>query len=394
MNPFLKCCLIGTVGILFCQLQSIAQLCTTRELGAREMKIIKFDTTSNAGLADNFYLWDVGQTIYVRFINGPENLQKQVMKIAREWEKFANIRFELTKAEASNIKIGFSSSKENFTLIGTEALQQEPGKLTMQLELLSPYDSFQLKRIVLHEFGHVLGLLHEHNNPADGINWEKDTLYRYYNQFGWNKEMVDNQVLGLYNIHYANGIFYDPKSIMHFPIAAWQTKDGYYKDWNTVISEGDKQIIGMLYPFDGIAGEVQPKVTVSNYSTLRIATDTIIKGIRFWPSFRINTAFASCNVAFAVMFYNSDGNPIWSNNEKYNVCNLSGSYREFCLAPNKKLSLNENNRDDFQLIMPFSHLPRVPDNTEILVVFNAFQKDRTGWHSIFRSNPFSFHLKK
>ena len=27
-------------------------------------------------------------------------------------------------------------------------------------------------RVVLHEFGHALGLIHEHQNPADGIEWD------------------------------------------------------------------------------------------------------------------------------------------------------------------------------------------------------------------------------
>ena len=35
-------------------------------------------------------------------------------------------------------------------------------------------------RVVLHEFGHALGLIHERQNPSGGIQWNKPVVYRYY----------------------------------------------------------------------------------------------------------------------------------------------------------------------------------------------------------------------
>jgi hypothetical protein len=33
---------------------------------------------------------------------------------------------------------------------------------------------------VIHEFGHALGLIHEHQNPSGGIQWNKPVVCRYY----------------------------------------------------------------------------------------------------------------------------------------------------------------------------------------------------------------------
>jgi hypothetical protein len=74
------------IGILFTQLQSIAQLCSSKESRAREMKLIRFDTTATESLLDNQIFWYVGQQIQVRFINGTPVQQAQVLTLAKEWE--------------------------------------------------------------------------------------------------------------------------------------------------------------------------------------------------------------------------------------------------------------------------------------------------------------------
>ena len=77
-----------------------------------------------------------------------------------------------------------------------------------------------------HEFGHALGMLHEQSYP-NGIKWNKDTVYKYYEKYqGWDKAKVDFNVLEASDFFYTNGTTYDPQSIMHYPVLAWQTVDG------------------------------------------------------------------------------------------------------------------------------------------------------------------------
>ena len=38
----------------------------------------------------------------------------------------------------------------------------------------------EYSRVVIHEFGHALGCIHEHQSPAADIPWDKEAVYRYY----------------------------------------------------------------------------------------------------------------------------------------------------------------------------------------------------------------------
>ena len=146
-----------------------AQMCTTKESKARESKVVKFDTTVGRGLADNFYLWDVGKQIQVRFMNGTPEQQAQVLALAKEWEKYANIKFVQAYAEPSNVRVEFGTEEENYSLLGSDADQGDASEHTMRLEFALFLEPTRLKRTAVHEFGHALGFMHEHSSPISGI---------------------------------------------------------------------------------------------------------------------------------------------------------------------------------------------------------------------------------
>jgi len=111
----------------------------------------------------------------------------------------------------------------------------------------------ELESVVLHEFGHALGLLHEHNNPDGDIPWNKAAVYR---DLGgppqqWTKMDVDNQIFSTWD----RKLFpftkpFDPHSIMAYSIPATWTKKGFLTGRNMMLSQGDKEFIGRLYPYD------------------------------------------------------------------------------------------------------------------------------------------------
>ena len=46
----------------------------------------------------------------------------------------------------------------------------------------------EFARSILHLFGHTLGMLNEHQSPANGIPWDETKLYDYYRaHYDWDR---------------------------------------------------------------------------------------------------------------------------------------------------------------------------------------------------------------
>lgn len=371
---------------------SYAQTCTTKESVARESKTLKFDTTSTRGLADNFFLWEVGQVVQVYFMNGTEEQQATVIRLAKEWEKHANIKFEQVKTGPGNIRVEFSEAQENYSLLGSDAETAAADEHTMHLELGLFKEPTRLKRTVIHEFGHALGFMHEHSSPISGIEWNKDTMYAYFSKLGWDKDMVDAQIFRVYEARYTNGTKYDAKSIMHYPIPAWQTKNGHSVNWNLDLSDGDIKLAGMLYPFTGERANEVPRVTIRNYSTTKVKVDKAAGGINLYPSFNISTAGATGDVFLCVLLFDKEGNAIQATEEKYNVSGVVGAHKGLRIGPGKSIPVNKENPEEFSLFIPFSNIPNTPATSEIKVVFRTFVSDGTTLKSVYFSKPVNYQM--
>ncbi len=128
-------------------------------------------------------------TLDVHFMNGPKSDHRKVERIASEWTDKAlgeRVRFRFGRPRAaSQIRILFDPNKGYSSKVGRDNLGVPKNQPTMHLADTE-------HRPVLHEFGHVLGLRHEHHHPASGIVWNKPVVYRELKQqFGWSKAMVD-----------------------------------------------------------------------------------------------------------------------------------------------------------------------------------------------------------
>jgi len=106
----------------------------------------------------------------------------------------------------------------------------------------------EFSRTIKHEFGHLIGLIHEHQNPTANIQWDKPKVYAYYAQQGWGSLQVDNNIFLKYSTSVTNYSNYDSFSIMHYPIDASLTTDGYSVGWNNILSIRDKFFINGIYP--------------------------------------------------------------------------------------------------------------------------------------------------
>lgn len=363
--------------------------CTTKDPGLT----FSFDTSKPRGLADNYYLWDNGKTLNVKFLSGSKALQSRIRLAAKEWEKYANIRFNFVSSGPAQIRILLTDEDGYWSMVGTQASMIPEDQHTMNFDTTGSHfeHPVSLRGTVIHEFGHAIGLLHEHSSPVSGILWNKDAIYEDYEKIGWGKEMVDAQLFEPYKVSYTNGTKYDKKSIMHYPINPKHTMNGYKVDWNWEVSAGDKQIAGLLYPKGKAKRSKEvPRFMVSDYTKMEVVNGT--EKISMYPSFILNTAGQKGTAYFMVFLYDEEGYPLMDHDDKYNINGIVGTYDYGIFEPGKRLSANKGARD-FELSIPKSQIP-IATGSKVMAVFKLYLWNDEEFKILYSSNPVIFNLKK
>ena len=204
-------------------------------------------------------LWENGRRLRVRFLDGVAEVQDKVAVIAKEWEAVTNITFDFASSGASEIRASFAEQGFSWSAVGTDALTVPSTQPTMNFGWLEPTTSLrEYQRVVRHEFGHALGMIHEHQNPAASgqIPWDKPKVYVYYAQQGWSHDDVDSNIFDVYAEDSTNHTAFDPTSIMEYAIPDSLTIGSYAIGWNTELSQTDIDFMRRQYP-KGSAGMVE-----------------------------------------------------------------------------------------------------------------------------------------
>ena len=185
------------------------------------------------------------KVLRVRFLNGDTKTRLRVLKYANEWTANGSpIRFELDTAMDSEIRIEFARDGYSQTTVGIAAKKVPDHKATMHFGWLTAQtEDEKFRRTVLHEFGHALGLTHEHQSAnAPKIPWKADRIYRELHGANswWTKERVKKNFLERYSRGQGQYSTYDPASIMIYPIPVeWVDDPKYVVGWNTHLSSTD-----------------------------------------------------------------------------------------------------------------------------------------------------------
>ena len=199
------------------------------------------------GAAQPTCLWK-RRTLHVRFLEGDSVVKERVKNIAAEWTQYTGIQLVFDDAPDSQIRITFQDSG-SWSYVGQCQNDRTPSQATMNFGWLTPdTEEQEYRHVVLHEFGHAMGMVHEHQNPAANINWNEQAVYDYYRRTQeWDKDKTHYNVIRKYSESETNFTKYDPTSIMQYAIPRDLTSDGFSVGWTGELSDTDKRFMKEQY---------------------------------------------------------------------------------------------------------------------------------------------------
>jgi len=189
--------------------------------------------------------WISGSTLTVRFMEGTSAQQDKAREQAGWWTQVANLSFEFGNAPNADIRITFDENDGAWSTIGTDARSVPFNQATMNLGFLDGGTA-------AHEFGHAIGLAHEHSSPLGGMEWNRPAVLR--DLAGppnfWDAATVEHNVFFKYSMDQINGTAFDPDSIMLYAFPSEWTLNGVSTHANDVLSQLDKEFIAgaKMYP--------------------------------------------------------------------------------------------------------------------------------------------------
>lgn len=240
-----------------------------------EMYISNSDDPQTKATAEIAKLWPHSAkfpiNITVRFLNGTDFQKRKVIQYAKIWNEVSNkgtlfldqkdetkIQFQFiptdvtTSGNRSDIRVIFENGG-SASYLGIDCKGIDQNQPTMWFGWVNEQEPEEsIRSVILHEFGHALGLIHEHQHPNANIPWDKEKVYEYYKRTQnppWEKDKVDRNIFLRYSESSTNFTQYDKTSIMHYSFPSFLTTDGSSVPFNTNLSKNDSLFIRQIYPF-------------------------------------------------------------------------------------------------------------------------------------------------
>ena len=182
--------------------------------------------------------WMNGSTLRVRFMGGTAAQQAKVKEQAAWWTEHANLHFDFNDAPDAEIRIAFNTNDGAWSYVGTDNRGIALDQPTMNL-------GFMNGGTTAHEFGHAIGLAHEHQNPAGGMAWNEAAVIHDLSgpPNNWNEAQIRHNVLNKYRVDQLNGTAFDPDSIMLYFFPGNWVQSGVGTHANDVLSAMDKAFV-------------------------------------------------------------------------------------------------------------------------------------------------------
>ena len=193
--------------------------------------------------------------LQVHFIDGNQTMAETVLTQLKKWTAVCNLKFEQSELTGSDVRVTFRN-QGHFSQVGTDA-RGLPGEQTMNLAMnqstmTEPYNM----SVILHEFGHAMGMVHEHSSAASNLRFKsaREIATIFAGRFGEGADFEETVRLVEFNIlkKYKDKELikfskFDADSIMIYALPGSCFTDGNAIDANLDLSDIDKEYARQLY---------------------------------------------------------------------------------------------------------------------------------------------------
>jgi hypothetical protein len=186
----------------------------------------------------------------VAFIGNATQHKSQIQTAAVQWlidnlGKKIGFDFDVSISK-SQIRIACDPGGGNHSEVGRSCLKIPAGKPTMNLDDVT-------QQVIMHEFGHALGLQHEHQSPdpQNPVIWKNggQVVIEEMRKQGWSENYTRENILNRLPKAAAciGDPHFNPGSIMVYPIPADWTANGFSLNQNNSISDRDRNCARGMY---------------------------------------------------------------------------------------------------------------------------------------------------
>lgn len=215
------------------------RICAEKTIPSDKKKLNQLKNTQTSfkykKLKAAFYsqkIWPENSVITIAFLSEPKNIERTkydynadidplenidnnmpitlaIKKIVQERiQPIVNLKFVFVdNPNDALIRIDFKPEEGAWSYVGTDCKLEKNATMNFGW-----YDV----ATVMHEFGHALGMIHEHQSPfGEAIQWNVPKVLQWARETqGWDEETTRRNIIEKYDKTILNGSLFDPDSIM------------------------------------------------------------------------------------------------------------------------------------------------------------------------------------